>query len=102
MKRWLSPKIGMFIVLIGAGYLVYYILLRDNFFHCTIASIVTYTSSLNIQQRLFVLALLPIYISLVVFGTAMLAIYVGSRLEYFISCLDKKIKKKSIKIEIET
>lgn len=59
-------------------YLTYYLLLQDNIFHLSISSIIAYSHHLAIQKRLLVVGLLPIYIGLMIFGAAILGIFLCS------------------------
>lgn len=58
-------------------YLANYLLLRDNFFHISISSIISCANQLHGQIHLLVLALLPIYIATVIFGASILGLYIG-------------------------
>ena len=89
MNAFVSSKISTIAALMIAVYLAYYLLLRDNFLHCTITSIIHYTAHLSIKEHLIVLGLLPIYIAMMIFGAAILGIYLGSRIEYLLVPVDK-------------
>lgn len=90
MKHLARFNVGIIIALLVASYLVYSLLLQDNFLHASIASIISHSHQLNNRPRLCILALLPIYIGTVVFGAAMLGIYLGSLVQ-------KRILKKERK-----
>jgi hypothetical protein len=62
-------------------YFVYYLLLTKNFFHCSIADIIFYARTLGITKHIFILAILPIYIAMVIFGGILLTIFLHNRLE---------------------
>ncbi|HVE44330.1 MAG TPA: hypothetical protein VNC84_04260 [Gammaproteobacteria bacterium] len=59
----------------------YYLLLRDNFLHTSIGSIVQNSHHFKIIAHLIILGLLPIYIGTMLFGAAMVGIYVGNSVD---------------------
>lgn len=58
--------------------LAYYLLLCDNCFHCSISSVISYANGLNIKQHLIMMGLLPIYIAVMIFGSVLVGLYLGS------------------------
>lgn len=81
MKKILYLNIASFTALcigIGTAYLV---LLNDNFLHISISSILSSIRNLEYKQHCIMLGLLPIYIALVIFGSATLGLYIGSRMK---------------------
>lgn len=89
MKKIASSNIATILILVSLSYLVYYLLLQENCFHASISSIINNSHQLEAKKRLLVLGLLPCYIALMIFGTGILGVYLGSR---FQRCLRKKIK----------
>jgi hypothetical protein len=83
---------GTVCALIIAFYAVYYILLCDNFPHISVASILAYSRQLPLTKHLVILGLIPIYIAAMLFGAAMLGIYLGARLQ---SVIDKRRRLKA-------
>ena len=81
MKRWTALNLGTIIMAIVIFCFAYYILLQDNFLHLSIAAIIARSHCLETTKHLLVVALLPIYIALVVFGSAMLSYFLGSSLQ---------------------
>ncbi|MBA3661242.1 MAG: hypothetical protein H0W64_05920 [Gammaproteobacteria bacterium] len=79
-------------MLIILYYGVYYLLLTESF-HTSIAAIISYSNHLPFKGHILVLALLPIYIALIIFGAAILAVYLG----YFVQYLLKRHKASLIK-----
>lgn len=73
----------MIISLLFVLYSVYYILLKDTFLNASISSIIASSHKFARQNHVLVLGLIPIYISLMIFGASILGIYVGSRLQQF-------------------
>jgi|SRR5579885_2013229 len=91
-KCVLSVSLVTFITLFVVFYAVYYLLLQDNFLHCSISSIITMSHHLDHKRHLIVPGLLPIYIASVIFGAATLGIYIGSSIQqYIIRCSKKPI-----------
>ena len=82
-NRKLSLNISIIVAITAIFYVVYYLLLFDNYLHISISSIISHSHHLQDRKHLLVLGLLPIYIAAMIFGAAMLSIYLGSRLEYF-------------------
>lgn len=80
----LSYFIHNFIVASIVTGIIYYLLVRDNFLHLSISSIIDYAGHLDIQTHLLVLGVLPIYISMVIFGTTVLGYYVSNKVNAFL------------------
>lgn len=78
MKKIASQNIAVLITLTVVFYAVYALLLQDTFLNTSISSIIARSHDLELRTHLIVLGLLPIYIATVVFGSAMLGIYIGS------------------------
>ena len=74
-----------------AMYGAYYILLCNYSFN--ISSILIYAKHLTSKQHLLILGLLPIYISTIIFGAAILGIYLGSKIEFLIFRKNKTLLK---------
>ena len=86
MKK-LFPKLtgGMLVSQIFTGCLAYYLLVGDNYAHCSISSITHYAHTLAIRQHLLLMGLLPIYIAFVIFGAALLGAALGKWLDDMLS-----------------
>lgn len=69
-----STVIGLTIFI----YMAYYLLLSDNYLHSSIDSIVSYSSHVTYKKRHLIVGILPIYIATIIFGAAILGIYLGS------------------------
>jgi hypothetical protein len=78
MKKKISFNIVTTITLMIVGYIAYSLLLQDTFFHISISSILSRAHDLELKKHLIVLAFLPIYIALVIFGSFLLGIYLSS------------------------
>ena len=63
------------------GYIAYYLLISNNWLHCSIATIIQYAHTLPVNRHLILLGLLPIYIAFVIFGSALLIASLGKWLE---------------------
>lgn len=88
MKKF-SLNITTIITLVFVGYIAYYFLLDDNFLHISITSIIANSQDLTIEQHMLVLAFLPVYIATMIFGAAMLGIYLGSLLKHLLIRIKK-------------
>jgi hypothetical protein len=78
----LSITISCITVLAAVACVAYYLLFTDNFLHISIASIIHASHHLNIKSHLLILGLLPIYIAGMIFGAALIGLYLGSKIEY--------------------
>lgn len=81
MRKIISLNIITIIVLVLLFSAGCYLLLQENRLHASIASIIANSDHVNLKKHLLVLGLLPIYIAAIVFGTALLGIYLGSRVQ---------------------
>jgi len=81
IKNTLSLHIGNLVALVLMICGIYYVLLQDNMLNISISSIIEYSHHLKNNKHLLVLGLLPIYIATIVFGAAIVAIYIGSILQ---------------------
>ena len=84
MKRLAHFNIGILIALAASLYIAYYLLLKDNFLHISISDIINNAHQFKSQKHMLVLGFLPIYIGTIVFGFAMLGVYIGSRTQRLI------------------
>lgn len=75
----------LYLTIFLTSLIAYVILLKDFPFHLSIASIIIKAHSLDVSEHLLVLGILPIYISLVIFGTALLGFYVGKVITSYLS-----------------
>lgn len=75
--------------LIAVFYAAYYLLLRDNCLHTSISFIIDKSHHLEAMRHIIVLGLLPIYIGTMIFGSAMLGLYLGSKFQYLLVHLRK-------------
>lgn len=84
MNKRSSLNLGGFICLVVAVYVLYYLLLRDGMKPFSIYSV---SDSINHWARdcgIIVIALLPLYLALMIFGTAMLGVRLGSAIQRWI------------------
>ena len=95
MKKIVSLNLATILTFIVLSYVAYYLLVRDNFLHISISAIIGNSHHLDIKRHLLVLGLLPFYIAAMIFGTGILSIYLGSRIqERFIRLRDKPLANK--------
>jgi hypothetical protein len=91
-KTILSLNIVIIITLTVICYAAYSLLLQDNFLHSSISAIISMSHQLDPKRHLIVLGLLPIYIATVIFGAALLGLYIGSFVqEYLMGDIKKPI-----------
>lgn len=58
-----------------------YCLLYENSLHLSINAIITSAHNLGLNKHIFVLALLPVYIAIMIFGAGFLGIFIGGKIE---------------------
>lgn len=80
IKRNIIALLMLTFVCMGA----YYFLLHDTYLELSIASIIAKSNHLELKKHLIVLGILPIYIALIVFGTAVFGVYIGTALQRYI------------------
>lgn len=81
LERFIDSKISIVLATMIACYLAYYLLLSENDLHTSIASIIAYSHHLTHGQHILLLALLPIYIALMIFGSASVGLYLGKGIQ---------------------
>ena len=85
IEKIVNTKLSIIIALITTCYFAYYLLLRDNYLHSSISSIINYAHHLAIREHLLILGLLPIYIALMIFGSATVGLYLGASVQALLS-----------------
>jgi ABC-type transport system involved in cytochrome c biogenesis permease component len=93
MENKLYPSLRTLFTLMAVGMVVYFVLLHDKhlFIHTSITCIIAYAHTLTMTEHLLVLALLPIYIAVIIFGTALFAAYAETKIEFLVK---RSIKSK--------
>lgn len=89
LKSKFSFSLCLFFATLFASYTAYFFLLNDHFLHISIKSIISCAHDLAIKKHLLVLGFLPIYIAAMMFGSILLGIYFGSRLENLLTRRNK-------------
>lgn len=79
--RFFSFNLGTLIAFSGVFYIAYYLLLNDNPLRVSLSAIIERSHELSMNKHLLVLGLIPIYISIIIFGAATLGIYLGAILQ---------------------
>ena len=87
-KLFYISKTTIFIMVVC---ITYYLLMKDNFLHTSISSIINESHQLQDLRHLVVLGLLPIYISLMIFGSAILGNYLTSNLQGYFKHMQNKL-----------
>jgi len=84
-KNFITRFFSVAIFLLFSG-IAYCLLLKTNHLHTSIADIIGSSHHLALNRHILVLCMLPIYIAIVIFGMAVLSIYLSSKIEsYFIN-----------------
>lgn len=81
MRRIISLNIATFLTFIALSVGAYYFLTSDRFLPTSISSIIYHSHDLAITKHLIVLGLLPFYIAGVIFGAAILSLYLGAMIQ---------------------
>ncbi|MHB1949363.1 MAG: hypothetical protein ACYCQI_14765 [Gammaproteobacteria bacterium] len=81
MNKQQSLNLGGIICLVVVGYFIYYLLVLDNELPFSIVSILSNFSHWTSHWRILIVGLLPVYVALMLFGTAMLGAYLGSAVQ---------------------
>jgi len=87
MNRRHSFNLGIAICLIFAAYAIYYLLLSDSCHPLSIDSVTSQINDWASHSHIILFGLLPIYLALIIFGIAMVGIYVGSLLQRWLNQL---------------
>lgn len=78
-------NIGGISFLAAAIYFIYYLLLHDKALPFSISTVLSSISYWARDWHVLVVGLLPIYIALMIFGTAVLGVYLGSAVQRWIT-----------------
>jgi hypothetical protein len=81
MAKKIKISLGTIIALCAMSLIAYYILICDNVLHASVSAIIAWSHQLSMHKHLAVLAIIPIYIAIIIFGAALLGIYLGSILQ---------------------
>lgn len=79
MKKPILYLINLFSFSAGS-FMLYYLLIEDSIFHLSIADIFNWAKHFAKTGHLLVIAALPIYLGLLIFGAAMFYIYLRSNI----------------------
>ncbi len=85
MTKRHTLNIGEGICLIAAVYFICYLLRQDDILPISISSVWSYISHFAKHFHVIAVGLLPVYVALMVFGTAILGIYLGSAIQRWIT-----------------
>jgi hypothetical protein len=90
IEKIVNSRLSVIIAILVTCYIAYYMLLRDNYLHSSISSIISYSHHLAIREHLLILGLLPIYIAFMIFGAAVIGVYLGASIQTLLSRVSKK------------
>lgn len=85
MNKRYSLNFGALICLVAAVYCMYCILLQDDVLPFSIGAVVNSMNHWAKHWRILVVGLLPIYVALMFFGTAIIGLYIGSNLQRWLT-----------------
>ena len=83
----------MLTALFIACYVAYYLLLTKSGLHTSISSIIAQAETTPTNKHLIILALLPVYIGCMIFGSALIGIYLGNTVPQLLMRSSKKSSK---------
>lgn len=78
IKSWPTFNLGGIICLATAVYLIYYLLLKDHLLPLSSSSFSAWGGH---HWHILAIALLPVYLALMIFGTAVAGVYLGSAIQ---------------------
>lgn len=81
MKKQYSFNIYSLLGLLVAVYCIYFLLIKDDQLPCSIQAVLYGVNHVITHWHVLVVGLLPIYVACVIFGLAMVGLYLGSLLE---------------------
>lgn len=100
MPKKLQTNFLPFLFYLILTYLAYYLLLYGKRLHTSISQIISMSHNLSLKPHLLVLGMLPIYISIMIFGAGILGIYLGQICQQFLVRSPQKIEKKHLDFKI--
>lgn len=74
-------NLGSLACLIATGFAIYYLLVKDQLLPSSISFISALTSHMTQHWHILVVGLVPVYLALIIFGAAILSIFLGSYLQ---------------------
>lgn len=90
MIKKIKISLANVIALCAMSLMAYYILICDNVLNTSVSAIITWSHQLSVNKHLIVLALIPIYIAIIIFGAALLSIYLGSALQGLLKTVGRR------------
>lgn len=95
MARKIKISLANVIAWCAMAFIAYYILICDNVFNSSVSAIISWSHQLSMHKHLAVLAIIPIYIAIIIFGAALLGLYFGSTLQSAINARKNRIPQQS-------
>jgi len=93
MQKKHTVNIGGLICLIVTVFLIYLLLIKDKLLSLSISSISVLTSHMTKHWHVLAVGLIPVYLALIIFGAAIVSLYLGSNLQRWIKKLSHKKTK---------
>lgn len=75
--------LGSGVCLIAAVYFIYYLLIKDKLLPCSISSVLSWSTPKH--WHILAVGLVPISLALMIFGAAVLSLYLGSALQRWLT-----------------
>lgn len=95
MIKKIKISLSTIIALCAMSFIAYYILVCDNVFNISVSAIIAWSHQLSMNKHLAVLAIIPIYIAIIIFGAALFGIYLGSMLQGMIKAFKRRALQES-------
>lgn len=78
-----SLNLGGILCLLATVYVIYYLLIKDRLLPFCITSVLSWSSPKH--WHVLAVGLVPIYLALMIFGAAMISIYLGSAIQRWLT-----------------
>jgi len=95
MIKNIKISLANIIAICAMTFIVYYILVCDNVLNLSVSAIIDWSHKLSLHKHLVVLTLIPIYIAVIIFGAALLSIYLSAILQALIAPRKNEAAQKS-------
>jgi hypothetical protein len=76
---------GGIVSLVATVYFVYYLLLKQKLLPFSISSVLSWSSQWSKHGHILAVGLVPIYLGLMIFGTAVLSLYLGNAFQRWVT-----------------
>jgi ABC-type transport system involved in cytochrome c biogenesis permease component len=80
-----SLNLGGILCLLVTAFFIYHLLLKDSLLSLSISLMSALTSHMTKHWHVLVVGLIPVYLALIIFGAAILSIYLGSAIQRWLT-----------------